>query len=551
MIPSPAGRTNLWTLYVRESQVQLRELGKLIATLGQAPWDQEALLEIQRLFHNFSGSGATYAAPQVSALGSEGEFICANVVMAGRAIKESELEGVESVFTRLKTEFEHIKSTAEREAAAQPKPSKAMPLLYLLAPPSPAAAELQAALGQKGLQVELFTSLAEAEENLEKGLPNLAAASVFLPDGSGFDFVRSLRALEPNPSIPVLLMGEAKHFLDKVEAIHCGADGFVPDPPDAATIFKKFKALLARRKTKAARVLAVEDDPSQARYLEETLTSAGYLVRVCQDAAQFDVELHSFHPQAVLMDVLFPGGVSGYDLVKFMRQEEGFAAVPVIFITTEGQRQSQLLAAEAGGDDFLSKPVSAQDLLATVKARLARFRSLQDLMDHDELTGLLSHTPFLKEARLCLNRFSRRKTPYAMVLFQLDGLAELHGHGPRAQDSVLQALAQFLQRKLRQTDVMGRYGDHQLAVVLEHLEPRDAVVLMRRLQNEFASQEISIGPGKTYHATFSTGIAMTKPEVKTLKDWIEQSYSALRDAVGRGGNQTAMFGGEPHGTGSR
>ena len=541
---SHSGRNQLWEKYYEESQALLLDLDKHLAALAQAPWEQTPLLAVQRVFHNFAGSGTIYAAPKISALGGEGEYLCASMALSGRAVLEGEMEQIEAIARRIRSEFQLLLSTTTRPAVVQVERPKGSLLLFLVTPGSPLASDLKDYLSKRGLVVELITSLADAERRLDSGLPDLAAVDAGFPNGSSFDFVRALRSMEPAPAIPVLLLGERGPFLDKVEAIHCGADGFVPDPPDPATLLKKFKSLLARRKAAAARILAVEDDPSQAHYMEEVLSSAGYQVKICMDPSQFEANLHAFRPQLVLMDILLPG-MSGYDLMKFLRQEEGFATVPAIFITTEGQRRNQVQAAEAGGDDFLVKPISPEDLLALVKSRLARYRSIQDLMDHDELTGMLAHTPFLKEARLCLNRHSRRGVAYAMVLLQVDRMADqILTHGPKAHDAVIKGLAKFLQRKIRQTDIMGRYGEQQLAVVLEHLEPMDALRLIRRLQQEFATMNQTIGPRRTIRGTFSAGVAMADPTVKTLKDWLDRSGASLQEAVSRGGNQTVLFGGE-------
>lgn len=544
---SHSGRNELWEKYYKESQSLLLELDRHMATLAQSPWEQASLQAIQRVFHNFAGSGTTFGAPRISALGGEGEYVCASMALSGRAVQEEELEQIEALARHIRSEFQllmAVATTSERATTSQPERPKGPLLLFLVMPASPQASALKDYLAKRGLQVELITSLTDAESRLHSGLPDLAAVDISLPDGSGFNLVRALRAREASPSIPVLLLGESRPFLDKVEAIHCGADGFVPDPLDPATLLKKFKALLARRKVIASRILVVEDDPSQARYMEQVLSSAGYLVKVCKDPAQFETDLHAVHPQLVLMDILLPG-VSGYDLMRFLRQEEGFATVPAIFITTEGQRRSQVQAAEAGGDDFLAKPVSPEDLLALVRSRLSRYRSIQDLMDHDELTGLLSHTPFLKEARLCLNRHSRRGVPYAMVLFQVDRMADqVMTYGPKVHDAVIRGIGKFLQRKVRQTDIMGRYGDQQLAVVLEHLAPLDALRLIRRLQQEFATIDHSLGQGQTIRGTFSAGVAMVAPDVKTLKEWLDRAGSSLHEAFSHGGNQTVLFGGE-------
>ncbi len=537
-----ASRGELWKKYYDISQDQLQELDRQIEALGQAPWEQGPLRSVQRVFHNFSGSGALYSAPQVSALGGEGEYMCSSILLAGRAIGEGELQQIESLVRRIRAEFQNLMNAAAKASARPAKPARGIPLLFLLAPETPETKALAEYLSKRRVQVEILPTLAVAERRLDAGLPDLVAVSLKLDGGSAYDFVRSLRIIEGEPSIPVLLLGESQRFLDKVEAIHCGADGFVAAPPDPATVLKKFKAVMAKHKGVASKILVVEDDPAQARFVEECLVTGGYQVSVCQDPSLFEADLYAFHPALVLMDVLLPGA-SGYDLVRFMRQEEGFAAIPVIFITTEGQRRSQILAAEAGGDDFLAKPVTAEDLLSIVRSRLARHRSLQDLMDHDDLTGLLAHTPFLREARLCLTRYSRRKIAYAAVLFRVDRLDEYGArYGAKAGDTLVVGLAKFLQRKIRQTDVMGRYGDQELAVVLEHLSETDALRLIQRLQQEFQSIEHPLGGDRNLRATFSAGIAMTGPDMKTLKDWLDRAGAALQDAIRQGGNRTIFFG---------
>ena len=98
---------------------------------------------------------------------------------------------------------------------------------------------------------------------------------------------------------------------------------------------------------------------------------------------------------------------------------------------------------------------------------------------------------------------------------------------------------------------MGRYGEQQLAVVLEHLAPLDALRLIRRLQQEFATLDQPLDQGQTIKGTFSAGIAMVSPEVKTLKEWLDRAGTALHEAYTRGGNQTVLFGGETNEAGEK
>ena len=63
------------------------------------------------------------------------------------------------------------------------------------------------------------------------------------------------------------------------------------------------------------------------------------------------------------MDILLPG-VTGYDLVRYLRQDERYATLPVLFLTTEGQSRRATATARAGGDDHLVKPSRRRLLLS-------------------------------------------------------------------------------------------------------------------------------------------------------------------------------------------
>lgn len=542
MMPGNASRTELWQRYFEESQEQLQELDRLLNDLREMPDSRELLESVQRIFHNFAGSGALYSAPKISAIGGEGEYTCYSASISERPLSTDELGQFERLVRNLRGEFQSLISRGE-EAGQNLRPTRrGIPILYLVSKSPELDRDLSEYLSKRGVQVENLGSIEEARKRLDTAMPDLVAVNTSLADGTGYEFVQEIRAREASPFIPILLVGESNSFLDKVEAIHCGADGFVTSPPDPATIFRKFKSLLARRKAGSARILAVEDDPAQGRFLEECLASEGYLVRVIDDPLQFEAEIHAFRPNLVLMDVLLPT-MSGYDLVKFLRQEEGFAAVPVIFLTTEGQRRSMVKGVEVGGDDYLVKPISSTDLVTTVRSRLARYRSLQDLMDHDELTSLLAHVPFLQQARLCLSRFTRRDIAYAMVFLQIDQMEDhVKRHGPKIRGILVQRLAKFLKRKVRQTDIMGLYADNLIAVVLEHLTEKDAARLIRRLQLEFAALDHPIGKSKSVRATFCAGISMTAQQFKTLKDWIDAATGALDLAKQFGHGRTVLAG---------
>ena len=91
------------------------------------------------------------------------------------------------------------------------------------------------------------------------------------------------------------------------------------------------------------------------------------------------------------MDLYMPG-CTGLELAAVIRQHREYLAVPIVFLSMESRLHQQMQAIGLGADDFLTKTISPQHLVATVAARAQRARELRGQMTRDGLTGLLNHT---------------------------------------------------------------------------------------------------------------------------------------------------------------
>ena len=147
---------------------------------------------------------------------------------------------------------------------------------------------------------------------------------------SGYALVKHIRTLSQGDDAVVLMISVRVGFLDKVEAVHCGSDAYFEKPVDWGALLRKIQHLLERTKLQCPRVLSVEDDPDHASYIKAILQSAGYEVRICADAKQFDAELVAFRPDLILMDIELPD-FNGHDLARYIRQDDSHAFAPVCF----------------------------------------------------------------------------------------------------------------------------------------------------------------------------------------------------------------------------
>jgi cyclic di-GMP phosphodiesterase len=127
-----------------------------------------------------------------------------------------------------------------------------------------------------------------------------------------------------------------------------------------------------------ARVLVVDDDPGVSSLLTRLLTTEGYSVCVAGDAASALESVASHDPDVILLDVVLPDG-DGFVLCQTLKRDALTRMTPVILVTGLTDRESRIKGRQAGADDFLTKPVDAQELLARVGSLTRVKRYTDDL----------------------------------------------------------------------------------------------------------------------------------------------------------------------------
>jgi adenylate cyclase len=126
------------------------------------------------------------------------------------------------------------------------------------------------------------------------------------------------------------------------------------------------------------RVLVVDDQPTNIKLLDATLTPRGYEVRGAESGEQALAALAEGTTDVVLLDIVMPG-LDGYEVCRRIRANQATAFLPVVMVTASGDAE-KIKALEAGADDFLTKPIDRNELLARV-ASLARIKRYQDTVE--------------------------------------------------------------------------------------------------------------------------------------------------------------------------
>jgi len=121
----------------------------------------------------------------------------------------------------------------------------------------------------------------------------------------------------------------------------------------------------------AARILIVEDEPKILHLVREVLAASGFEVCTACNGENALEQAALEQPDLVILDILLPGGLNGYDVAKRLRE---FSDVPIVMLTGKVRESDLLRGFEVGADDYVTKPFSSKELLARIKAVLKRTR---------------------------------------------------------------------------------------------------------------------------------------------------------------------------------
>ncbi|HYV41723.1 MAG TPA: response regulator, partial [Thermoanaerobaculia bacterium] len=268
--------------FVRGSDDRLARIEELLLLLEAVPGDARALRDLMIQFHGFSGAGSTYGFPRVSALGAEGQRVCDTLLKEKIQPQARDRERWKSLLESLRRELRG-EPVLERPGTATPTTVRESFDILVVDSDPEVRASLERLATRDGLSARGSGSREEALAELSRRMPDGMIVDVRLPDGSGSEFVENVRSLPGGESLAILMVGGPSAFVNRVDAIHCGADGYFDKPVRLEALMRRLEDLLERSRTEPPRVLSVEDDPDQAAFVRAVLESAGYRVRICAD----------------------------------------------------------------------------------------------------------------------------------------------------------------------------------------------------------------------------------------------------------------------------
>jgi len=492
--------------------------------------------------HRLAGSAGSFGYVATSELAAPMEYVLRHI------LENKTFPGIERA-RQVEVLVSELVASVDEESAlhyARPVPGRKRGTeagrVYLISRDLEDAMGMARRIGHFSYEVTVFDDLNAAARAIEEQPP-----AATLVDLTGFEKQSDALALVERyqPYMPVLIVVDADDFDTRLMVAKAGGKGFLLKPVDAEELLVWLDRLTGRVPDNPFEVLIIDDDVALAQCYAVILGQAGMRADVLEQPRHILDVLSASQPDIILIDV-FMRDMSGIDLAKVIRQQQHLLAIPIIFLVSSDDKSHRYQALIHGGNDIIEKPVTPTELTLAVANRAARSRSLRAVMERDSLTGLLNHRMVKERLAQEVDRAHRLNRPLSFVLLDLDNFKQVNDtYGHVAGDNVLKSLAKFLQSRLRKTDIIGRYGGEEFAVVMTDSSEENAIRVMNEVREGFGAVAHTAGD-KSFNVTLSCGVRAVEDKDDTPETMLliadERLYAAKesgRDRVwGRHGDST-------------
>jgi diguanylate cyclase (GGDEF)-like protein len=295
-----------------------------------------------------------------------------------------------------------------------------------------------------------------------------------------------------------------------------------------------------------ARVLVVEDSPTQADWVRQVLVREGYEVQLASNGREAVRAVRAQPPDLVLLDMILPD-MDGLQVLRILKSRSDDDFVPVILISVKADLDSRVKGLRIGADDFLAKPFAEAEVQARAAAML-RIKSLQDqlraakaqlerLSVTDGLTGLYNRRFFQERLKEEFSRAQRYGDALSLMILDLDRFKRVNDqYGHPFGDEVLRGTAEIVRGSTRDVDLCTRYGGEELAVILPRTPMPGAIAVAERFVARMREKVYAApGTGAEVRVTASAGVASSPAiGVATWDDLLHRADEALYRAKHEG-----------------
>jgi diguanylate cyclase (GGDEF)-like protein len=536
--------TALSDIYATQLPENLKQLEQAFNQLPDAMWDEQGFQTVLRLVHNLIGSGKTFGFSSLSDTARNLETYLRQLAQAKAVMNKDQRNHILWSIRELHQAASHreISLTDQSGLIAVVPPGQdavAPRRIFIVEDEHALAEELKVQLGYFGYEVNTFNTLEDFRLALQQTSDVVVLMDVTFPEDrlGGVKLMNEIQQGRDIP-LPVVFLSANDEFEARLEAARAGGIAYLMKPVNIGNLIDKLDSMTSTKLVAPYRVMIVDDSVALTAYHTAVLEQTGMVAKAVNNPYKVIESLLEFAPDLILIDLYMPE-CNGTDLAKVIRQLDAFVSIPIVFLSAENDLDKQLFAMGLGGDDFLTKPIQPQHLISSVTSRIRRSLMLRSFMVRDSLTGLLNHTAIKDLLDGEVARAIRQKKPLSFAMLDIDNFKQVNdSHGHPVGDRVIKSLSRLLKQRLRTSDLVGRYGGEEFAIVLVDVDGATAMKVLDIIRDDF-SRLHHLADEKEFQVTFSCGIADVSqfPDPTKLSDAADK---ALYKAKHAGRNQVML-----------
>lgn len=409
---------------------------------------------------------------------------------------------------------------------------------------------LSSVLEDHGLNPVGVDSCASAKSTLAEGNFNLICMAMNLPDGNSRDLCLQLRATPSTAHTPILLLTSC--YDHKIaERYYAAGITELFKKQDFAS-FDKYLITLAQREQRHSNInghiLYVEDSKSIASMTTMILEDHGYEVDHFFNAEEGLESFSKNNYDLVLTDIVLDSDLSGLGLVRAIRASESAdSAIPIVTMSSFNDDARKLELFNAGANDFVSKPVLSEELLARIDNLVAnrqllkqlerQQKRLQQMALSDHLTGLYNRHFLMDIAPKLMSSCNRSKDDFSILIIDIDHFKNVNdSHGHSVGDEILVCVADLLRTQSRLEDIVARYGGEEFIILLPKTNKDQAIT-----KAEYVRQSVLDANPKDIAITVSIGVGSQLANESDFIDLFNRADEGVYAAKDGGRNQVVFL----------
>ncbi|QUS40374.1 PleD family two-component system response regulator [Tardiphaga alba] len=434
---------------------------------------------------------------------------------------------------------------------------------------------LEARLSAEYFDVITASNGAQALEICARSECDLILLDVMMPDMDGFEVCRRLKANPKTHFIPVVMVTALDSPSDRVRGLDAGADDFLTKPVADAVLVARVRSLTRLKMmtdelrmraltsleigVQAPERSAVTDAGTGGRILlvDDRPSSYERLAPILAAEHTVDVEPNPtealFHAAEGNYDLLIVSlsleNFDGLRLCSQARSLERTRQIPILAIADIDNNARLLRGLEIGVNDYLTRPVDKNELLARARTQVRRRRYTDHLRDNvqnsieaaitDGLTGLHNRRYMESHLETLAEQAALRSKPLALMILDIDYFKSINdNYGHDCGDDVLREFATRIRKSIRGIDLACRYGGEEFVIVMPETDMHVASMVAERLRRSIAGEPFSIDRGnKRIEVTISIGLATLEKKGEPIADVLKRADVALYRAKHDGRNR--------------